>query len=231
MDRSTQEELLEVLEALRQQLGPSHFIMPLGSVRYHPSAVIVNGYFYPLGLVARIFADPETGHADLASPAVLVYDGILSEPAQLRYGLVPLLEHFRESKTRRSLAILALDVDGAVLEALVTAHQRRICTIAAIACPGLEREEAKHYLHSIARLCGATVLGLAVREGQLGSWAEALGHASRIVTDRRRTVIIEPARPEQAEFVAQPIGLLSVGGNNIHAVHESVEWLEGLLGH
>ncbi len=230
MDRRAQDELLEMLDMLRPQVGPGGLIVPLGSVRYHPSAMVVSGFLYPMGLVARVFADPETGHVDLSTPRVLVYDGVLAESAQMRYGLVPVLEQVMSSKTARTLAIFALDLDGVVLDTLVGSHQRKMCSVAAISCTGLETEEARHYLRTIARMCGATLLGTAVREGSPWAWHEALGNAGRLLADRYRTVIVEPARIEQAEFVAQPIGLLSVGGKDAQEVREATEWIEGLLG-
>ncbi len=228
MNRRTQEELLEILNMLRQQLGPAGVVVPVGSVRYHPSAVIVSGYFYPLGLAARVLANPETWHADLSSPSVLVCNSPLFESVQLRDGIVPVLEHLG-GKARRSLAVLATDIDGVVLEALVGSHQRNISTVAAIGCAGLEAQEGEMYLRTIARLCGATVLEPDVQNG--AAWVGALGSARRVIADYRRTVIIEPARLAQAEFVPQPIGLLSVGGKDAQEVREGLEWLEGLIGH
>ncbi len=229
MDRRSQDELLEVLDALREQVGPHGVIVPLGSRRYHPSAVVVAGYVYPLELVARTFADPETGHADLSSPAVLVCDGALVENTQLHYGLAPVLKSLIENKPRRSLAVFALDMDGAALEALVNSHQRNLCTVAAVGCAGMEREPARHYLHVIAHISAASVVGEAAHEGP--AWTGALGSAGRILVDRRRAVIIEPKAVNQADMPAQSIGLLSVGGGDIHSVQESIEWVEGILGH
>jgi hypothetical protein len=228
MDRRAQDELLEVLDVLRQQVGPNGVIVPMGSMRYHPSAVVVSGFVYPLELTVRTFADPETGHADLSSPGVLVYDGVLSESAHLRE-LVPVLEHFRSSKARRSLAVLALDMDGLPLEALMSSHQRKVCTIAAVGCMGMEREEGRHYLGTIARLCGATMIGAASSNGR--PWLDALGNAGRILADRHRIIILEPAHIDQTEIAVQSIGLLSVGGNDARDVLEGVEWIEGFLGH
>jgi hypothetical protein len=228
MDRRTQDELLEVLDALRQQAGPNGLIVPVGSIRYHPSAVVVSGFAYPLGLVARTFADPEMEHVDLSSPHVLVYDGLLAESIQLRYGLVPVLEQLKADKARRPLAVFALDLDGIVLEALVNSHRRNVCTIAAISCAGMERETGRHYLHTIARTCGASVLGAATREGP--AWSESLGSAGRILADPYRTIVIEPARVDRAQLAAQSIGLLSVGGHSQHDMREGIEWIEGLLG-
>ncbi len=228
MDRRAQDELLEVLDLLRQQVEPGNLIVPLGSIRYQPSAVVVSGFLYPMGLIARVFADPEIGHADLISPKVLVCKEALTENAQLRYGIAPVIEQLMSSKVHRSLALFAPDLDDVVLEALVTAHRRKLCTIAAICCIGMEHAEAEHYLHSLARMCGATVVGSAARDGP--AWTEALGDARRILADRRRTVIIEPSRIEQADIAPLPIGLLSVGGNDASDVLEGVEWVEGLLG-
>ncbi len=228
MDRRAQDELLEVLDMLRQQVGPNGVIVPVGSVRYHPSAVVVSGFVYPLELVVRTFANPETGHVDLSSPLILVYDGVLSEGAHLR-GLIPVLEHLRSSKTHRSLAVLALDMDGLPLEALVNSHQRKMCMIAAMGCMGMEREEGQQYLSIIARLCGATMIGAAALDGR--PWLDALGNAGHILADRHRMIVIEPAHIDRAEIAAQSIGLLSVGGNDARDMLEGVEWVEGLLGH
>jgi len=231
MDRRAQDDLLEVLDNLRQQVGPNGIIVPIGSVRYYPLAVALSGFVYPLGLVARAFADPETKHIDLTAPKVLVYDGILGESGQLRHGLVPVLEQLKDSKTHSSLAIFALDIDGAVLEGLINTHRRRVCNIAAIGCYGMGRDEARHYLSVIARMCGATMLGAAARAGKLWSWSDALGSAGRILADRRRVVFVEPARIDLADIAAQSIGLLSVSGNDARDVQEGIEWIEGLLGY
>ena len=75
MDRRAQDELLGLLEALREQVGPDGLIVPLGSVRYHPSAIVTSGFVYPLELVARVFSDPETGHVDLPATR-LRYPGL-----------------------------------------------------------------------------------------------------------------------------------------------------------
>jgi len=229
MDRRSQDELLEVLDALRQQVGPTGLIVPLGSVRYRPSAVLVSGFVYPLELIARAFADPETGHIDLSSPRVLVYDGLLAESVQLRLGLAPVFEKVMGDKPHRSLAVLAADLDGIVLDALVNSHKRNLCTIAAVGCAGMEPGTAGHYLLTIARMCGASVVNTTAKEAT--PWPEALGSAKRILADRHRIVIIEPARVDQARMPAQSIGLLSVGGEDAEDVREGIEWIEGLLGH
>jgi hypothetical protein len=227
MDRRAQDELMEVLEALRQQVGPNGLIVPVGSMRYHPSAVRTSGFVYPLNLVARAFANPDTGHIDLALPKVLVYDGVLLDNTQLRQGLGPVFEQVMGAKGNRTLAVFALDLDGVVLDALVATHQRNMCTIAAIGCFGLELATAQHYLQTVARICGATVL--TARSGW--AWANALGSAGRILAAQNRAVIIEPARIEQAQMPPQAIGLLSVGGANAQDVLEGIEWIEGLMGH
>jgi chaperonin GroEL (HSP60 family) len=228
MDRRSQDELLEVLDALRKQVGPNGIIVPLGSRRYHPSAVVVAGYVYPLELVARTFADPETGHADLSSPAVLVCESALVDHTQLHYGLAPVLKKLVEKKPRRSLAVFAPDMDGAVLEALVDSHRRNLCTVAAVGCAGMEPEAARHYLHIIAHISAASVVDQIAREGP--AWTDALGSAGRILVDRRRAVIIEPEDVDQTDMPRQSIGLLSVGGTDVHSVQERIEWIEGILG-
>jgi len=148
---------------------------------------VVEGMQFDRGYVSPYFVtDPARMEVVLDEPMILVTDRKISAMADI----VPVLEQI--VRAGRPLLIIAEDVEGEALAALVVNKLRGTLNVAAVKAPGFG-DRRKEMLRDIAVLTGAKVIseeiGLKLDQVTL----EDLGKAKRVTIDKDETTIIDGA--------------------------------------
>ncbi len=147
----------------------------------------VEGMAFDKGFISPYFiTDPNALEAVLEDPAILIYE---KKIGALR-DLLPVLE--KTANIGRPLLIIAEDVEGEALAALVVNKLRGVLKVAAVKAPGFG-DRRKAMLGDIAALTGGTFIsedqGLKLESVTL----DMMGTAKRVVIDKDNTMLIEGA--------------------------------------
>lgn len=163
------------------------------------SVDVVEGMQFDRGYISAYFmTDPEKMEAQLEKPYILITDKKISTMKELMGVLEPV------AQSGRSLLIIAEDVDGEALSALVVNKLRGTLKIAACKAPGFG-DRRKEMLEDIAILTGATVIstdkGMKMEDTDL----TMLGTADKVTLNKENTTIVDGAgkKEEIAARVAQ----------------------------
>src|SRR5208337_4919814 len=145
---------------------------------------VVEGMQFDRGFISPYFiTNPEKMEAVLEDPAMLISDRKIGR----LQGLIPLLEQIAKGAT--PLLVIAEDVEGEALAALILNQIRGVLKSCAVKAPGFG-DRRKAMLQDIAILTGGEViseeLGLKLENASLAQ----LGRAKRIVIDKDTTTII-----------------------------------------
>jgi len=146
---------------------------------------VVEGMQFDKGYLSPYFVtDPDTMDCNLEGAYVLINEKKISNLKDL----LPVLEKI--AKTGKPLLIIAEDVEGEALAALVVNKLRGTLNIAAVKAPGFG-DRRKAMLEDIAVLTGGRCitedLGIKLENIEL----EELGEAKRITISKEETVIVE----------------------------------------
>jgi len=136
------------------------------------------GYLSP-----HFFTEASTMEAILENPYLLVSELKISSVADL----LPLLELVAQD--RRSLLIIAPEVQGDALALLVVNKLNGVCPCAAIKAPGFGEQQAE-ILKDIAALTGARLLSDKLGDKLSLATLEVLGAASRVQVDAQNCTIV-----------------------------------------
>ena len=145
---------------------------------------IVEGMQFDRGYISPYFVtNTEKMEAELDMPFILIYDKKMSTMKDL----LPILEKVAQSG--KPLLIIAEDLDGEALTALVVNKMRGTLKVAAVKAPGFG-DRRKAMLQDIAILTGGEVIteesGMKLEETELAH----LGTAEKIVIDKDNTTIV-----------------------------------------
>ena len=153
---------------------------------------VVEGMQFDKGYLSPYFVtDPESGDCDLENAYILINEKKISNLKDL----LPVLEKI--AKTGKPLLIIAEDVEGEALAALVVNKLRGTLNIAAVKAPGFG-DRRKAMLEDIAILTGGKCLtedlGIKLENIEL----DDLGEAKRVTIGKEETVIVEGAGGNEA---------------------------------
>ena len=153
---------------------------------------VVEGMQFDRGYISAYFiTDTEKMEAQLDKPYILITDKKVSTMKEIMGILEPV------AQSGRSLLIIAEDVDGEALSALVVNKLRGTLKIAACKAPGFG-DRRKEILEDIATLTGATVIstdkGMKIEDAGL----EALGTAEKVTLNKENTTIVDGAGSKEA---------------------------------
>lgn len=148
---------------------------------------VVEGMQFDRGFLSPYFVtDPERMVAEIEEPYILLHEKKISNMQEL----VPLLERIAQSG--RPLVIIAEDVDGEALAALVVNRIRGTLNCAAVKAPGFG-DRRKAMLEDIAILTGGRVvaeeLGMKLERLDLTD----LGSCQRVIMDKDNTTLVDGA--------------------------------------
>ncbi len=153
---------------------------------------VVEGMQFDRGYISAYFiTDTEKMEAQLEKPYILIADKKISTMKELMGILEPV------AQSGRSLLIIAEDVDGEALSALVVNKLRGTLKIAACKAPGFG-DRRKEMLEDIAALTGATVIstdkGMKIEDATL----EMLGCAEKVTLNKENTTIVDGCGDKEA---------------------------------
>ncbi len=145
---------------------------------------VVEGMQFDRGYISPYFiTDSEKMESTLEKPYILITDRKISTMKELMGVLEPVAQN------GRSLVIIAEDVDGEALAALVVNKLRGTLKIAAVKAPGFG-DRRKEMLEDIAVLTGGTVIsedkGLKLEQATV----EMLGSAEKVAVNKENTTIV-----------------------------------------
>ncbi len=148
---------------------------------------LVEGMQFDKGYISAYFVtNPNTMECELEDPYILLHEKKISS---LR-DLVPVLEKI--ASTGKPLMVIAEDLEGEALAALVVNRLRGVLSVCAVKAPAFG-DRRKAILQDLAVLTGGQVisedLGVKLENVDLG----ALGRAKRIAVTKDDTTIIEGA--------------------------------------
>jgi chaperonin GroEL len=135
--------------------------------------------------------DQERQVAELTAPRILVTDAKIDNVNEI----VPLLEQLVKSK--EAIFIVAEDITGEALSALVVNKMRGVLDVVAIKAPGFGMRR-KEYLQDIAIATGATYVAEEVGITLDSVTLDMLGTAERIVVAKESTTIVTDGKQEEA---------------------------------
>ena len=164
---------------------------------------VVEGMQFDRGYISAYFmTDTEKMEAELEKPLILITDKKISTMKEIMGVLEPVAQN------GRSLLIIAEDVDGEALSALVVNKLRGTLKIATCKAPGFG-DRRKDMLEDIAILTGGTVIstdkGMKIEEATL----EMLGSADKVSMNKETTTIVDGAGAKEA--IAARIGQIRAG--------------------
>jgi chaperonin GroEL len=145
------------------------------------------GMQFDKGYLSPYFVtDPERMEAVLEDAYVLITAGKISAVADI----LPILDQVAQAK--KSLLIIAEDVDGEALSTLVVNRIREILKVVAVKAPGFG-DRRKAMLQDLAVLTGSAVISAEVGLKLESTQLDDLGTARRIVVTKDNTTIVDGA--------------------------------------
>ena len=153
---------------------------------------VVEGMQFDRGYISAYFiTNTEKMQTELEKPYILITDKKISTMKEIMNVLEPV------AQSGRALLIIAEDVDGEALSALVVNKLRGTLKIAACKAPGFG-DRRKEMLEDIAALTGATVIstdkGMRLEDASL----ESLGCAEKVTMNKENTTIVDGCGDKEA---------------------------------
>jgi chaperonin GroEL len=145
----------------------------------------VEGMQFDRGYISPYFVtDTEHMLAEIKDPYILIYDKKISAANDI----VPLLEKMVQVG-KRDIVIIAEDVDGEAIAALVLNKIRGVLNVVAVKAPGFG-DRRKAMLQDIAILTDASVISEETGRKLENATIEDLGRAEKITIDKDNTTIV-----------------------------------------
>ncbi len=153
---------------------------------------VVEGMQFDRGYISPYFVtDTEKMEADMENPYILIHDKKISTMKDL----LPVLE--ATSQAGRALVIIAEDVDGEALAALVVNRLQGRLKVAAVKAPGFG-DRRKEMLQDLAVLTGGSVISEETGLTLEGVTLEMLGQAEKMTIDKENTTVVNGAGSKEA---------------------------------
>ena len=156
------------------------------------SVDVVEGMQFDRGYISAYFiTNTEKMQTELEKPYILITDKKISTMKEIMSVLEPV------AQSGRALLIIAEDVDGEALSALVVNKLRGTLKIAACKAPGFG-DRRKELLEDIAALTGATVVSTDKGMRLEDATVEMLGCAEKVTMNKENTTIVDGCGDKEA---------------------------------
>jgi chaperonin GroEL len=153
---------------------------------------LVEGMQFDKGFISPYFATgADNQEVNLEKPYILVYEKKISNLREF----LPLLEKI--AQTGKPLLVIAEEVEGEALAALVVNKLRGVLNVCAVKAPGFG-DRRKAMLEDIAVLTGSKFISEDLGEKLESVELDALGSAKQITVDKENTTIIEGSGKKDA---------------------------------
>jgi len=185
-------EIGKIMADAFERVGKDGVITVEEGKSFETHVEFVEGMQFDRGYLSPHFVtDPDKMVCELDKPLILVHEEKISTVAKL----IPLLEKVAQAK--RSLLIIAEDIESEVLATLVVNKLKGVLKIAAVKAPGYG-DRRKAMLQDISVLTGAEPifkdLGIELDKVTLPQ----LGQARKVTIDNDNTTIVEGAGTQSA---------------------------------
>ena len=185
-------EVGEMVAGAMDKVGKDGVVTVEESQTIDSAVDVTEGISFDKGYLSPYFAtEEETYHAVLDDAAVLLVRNKISSLPDF----LPLLEKIAESS--RPTLIIAEDIEGEPLQALVVNSIRKVLKVAAVKSPYFG-ERRKGFMDDLAVVTGATVVDPEVGINLKEVGPEVLGSARRVTVSKEDTVIVDGAGTAEA---------------------------------
>ena len=181
---SHDDEMGNLIADVMDKVGKDGVITVDESKSLNYETVFVEGMQIDRGYLSAYFiTNSDNQEAVLENPYILITDGKISAVADM----LPVLEKVLQAK--RSLLVMAEDVEGEALATLVVNKLRGIIAAAAVKAPGFG-DRRKAMLQDISILSGGTVISSEVGRKLDSAVLADLGQCDRVVVKKEDTTFI-----------------------------------------
>ncbi|MCG7458159.1 chaperonin GroEL [Corynebacterium tuberculostearicum] len=178
-------EVGEMVVGAMDKVGKDGVVTVEESQTIDSAVDVTEGISFDKGYLSPYFAtEEETYHAVLDDAAVLLVRNKISSLPDF----LPLLEKIAE--TNRPTLIIAEDIEGEPLQALVVNSIRKVLKVAAVKAPYFG-ERRKGFMDDLAVVTGATVIDPEVGVNLNEAGLDVLGSARRVTITKDDTVIVD----------------------------------------
>ena len=185
-------EVGELIATAIDKVGRDGVVTVEESKTHETTLETVEGMQFDRGYKSPYFVtDNSTMQAQLDDPYILLYDGKISAVKEL----LPILENV--SQQNKSLFIIAEDIDGEALAAMIVNKMRGILKCCAVKAPDFG-ERRTHILEDIATLTGGTVISKQKGMRLDKITFDDLGTSRGVTIEKERTTIVDGNGTEES---------------------------------
>ena len=186
------EEIGELITSAMDKVGRDGVVTVEESKSYETTLETVEGMQFDRGYKSPYFVtDNSTMQAQLDEPYILLYDGKITQVKEL----LPILEAV--SQQNKALLIIAEDIDGEALAAMIVNKMRSILKCCAVKAPDFG-ERRTHILEDIATLTGGTVISKQKGTRLDKITFDDLGTSRGVTIEKDKTTIVDGNGTEEA---------------------------------
>ena len=186
------EEIGNLISSAMDKVGREGVVTVEESKSHETTLETVEGMQFDRGYKSPYFVtDNSKMHAQLDDPYILLYDGKITAVKEL----LPILEAV--SQQDKSMVIIAEDIDGEALAAMIVNKMRGILKCCAVKAPDFG-ERRTHILEDIATLTGGTVISKQKGMRLDKATFDQLGTCRGVTVGKDKTTIVDGNGTEEA---------------------------------
>lgn len=245
------EEFADCLVSVMEKIGPNGLVLVKESKAMYTDFSVEDGTQFDQGLLSPYFIRDHAKEETVFENAYLLF---VDKKITDFHEILPIMD--RVAKVRGKLVIIADDVTGEALKALIVNCLKNTMEIAAVRAPGFG-ERKKELMEILALVTGGQVVDEKRGDSLADVSISQLGRATQVTMRKDRTIVIggkgDPAKiqersnllkkqlsdctdsfmedriKQQLEKLSQGVGVIHVGGRTQLEVQERKELFESVL--